>query len=215
MAAKSSKGLRICITKGGSAGTELTPTAITSASPAVVTCTPGAAVKGDLVFIAGTGMPSIDGKIWVIGTVTVNDVTLLGSDTTNDTFTGGGQESAKLFRPTDMECLCLSSLSISSDTPGTVDVGTYCDPTAALPSAATSAGTLDFSGYVDITDPDYTELLDAVDDGLVRYLRITLPNNGYIVAPVTFSSITWDLPLDGAVGYSGSAVLGSKPKHLF
>jgi hypothetical protein len=49
----------------------------------------------------------------------------------------------------------------------------------------------------------------------MRYMRIMLPNNGYIVAPVTFSQVTWDLPLDGAVGYSGSAVLGSKPRHLF
>lgn len=215
MSAKSSKGLKICITKGGAAPTDLNPTDITSAKPAVATVTPGAAVAGDVVRVSGTGMPSLDGKMFVISTVTATEVTLVGSDATGDTFNGAGNPEMMHYGVADMECLCLSSLSISADTPGTVEVGTYCDPTAAIPSAATSAGTLDFAGFVDVTDSDYQELLLAAEDGEVRYMRIMLPNNGFIVAPLTFSSITWDLPLDGAVGYSGTAVLGSKPRHLF
>lgn len=216
MSAKSSKGLTICITKGTAAPTDLIPTAITQAAPAVVTCTVAGVANGDLVFIDGTGMASIDGKIWTVANVGAADLELLGSDTTQDAaFNAGATLKANHYGTTDMECLCLSSLSVSSDTPGTVDVGTYCDPTASLPSAATSAGTLDFAGYVDITDTDYAELLLAAEDGKLRYIRIMLPSNGYIVAPVTFASMTWDLPLDGAVGYSGTAVLGSKPRHLF
>jgi len=55
----------------------------------------------------------------------------------------------------------------------------------------------------------------AADDGLERIMRIMLPGNGYLVAPVTFSQITWDLPLDGAVGYTGTAVLSTKMVHQY
>ena len=99
--------------------------------------------------------------------------------------------------------------------PGTVSVATFCDPTASIPASATAAGTISFAGYVDTVGKDYPALLDAVNDGLVRILRIQFPNNGYVVAPVTFSSITWDIPLDGAIGFSGSGALGSKPIHVW
>ena len=74
---------------------------------------------------------------------------------------------------------------------------------------------LSFAGYVDVAAVDYPALLAAAEDGKQRIIRINLPGNGFIVAPVTVSSITWDLPLDGAVSFSGSAVLGSKPVHRF
>ena len=213
--AKSTKGLKICITKGASAaGTDVSPTAISSAKPAVVDATTTNVNDGDIVVMSGTGMPSIDGKTWVVANKSAADFELLGSDTTGETFAAVNAK-AMHFGTADMECLCLSSISISSDAPAAVSVATYCDPSASLPGASASAGTLDFAGYVDITDTDYAELLAAVDDNIQRYIRIMLPSNGYIVAPLTFSSLTWDLPLDGGVGYSGSAVLGSKPVHLF
>ena len=216
MAAKSSKGLKICITKGTATGNALTATAISSAKPAVVTVAATAGMaEGDMVFVGSVGYSEIANRVFTVSNISGTDFELVGSDTSSSTGSLSSTPTITHFAAADIECLCLSSLSISSDTPGTVDVGTYCDPTASLPSAATSAGTLDFSGYVDITDTDYKELLLAAEDNKIRYMRITLPNNGAIVFPVTFSSITWDLPLDGAVGYSGSAVLGSKPRHLF
>lgn len=214
--AKSTRGVKVCITKGGSTPTDLSPTAITKAKPAVVTCTGTGVVDGDLVYVTGTGLASIDGKVWVAASATATDIELLGSDTTNDTGTfTGGTAKADHYASGDMECLCLSSLSFNADTPSAISTATYCDPTGSIPSAVVSAGTLDFGGYVDITDADYQELLLAEEDGKERLVRITLPDNGYLVSKLTFSTIAWDLPIDGAVAYSGSAVLGSKFRHLF
>jgi len=218
MSAKSSKGLKICITKGGSAATPAVPSAVSQAKPAAVTLADVTTiVTGDIIVAKNTGFPELDGKSWVAGTVDSSGKTveLLGSDTTNSTGVLATSPTMEHYPVSTMECLCLSSLTMNADEPGTTDVGTYCDPSASLPSAAVSAGSLSFAGFVNVKDSDYIELLAAADDGIQRFIRIMLPDNGYLIAPVTFSSIVWDLPLAGAIGYSGTAVLGSKLRHVF
>jgi len=221
MTAKSSKGISICMTGDTSlAGsfTELAVTAVSKASKAALTVAANPAKGGDVVTIVGTGFPEIDGKTFVADTTsTATSLVLVGADTTNSTGTlTTASAKAKVFDKTNDTCLCLSSLAIATDTPGTIAVGTYCDPTASIPASATQAGTLSFGGYVDVNSTDYPALLKAVEDGKQRIIRINLPqSNGFIVAPVTISSITWDLPLDGAISFSGSAVLASKAVHRF
>lgn len=216
MSAKSTKGLSIWLSKGSATPTELTPTAATKAQPCVVSCTTTGVKDGDIVFVNGTGLASIDGKAWVVANQGATSIDLLGSDTSNDpgTFSAGGA-TVKHYATGDMVRLCLSSITVNVDDPSTVQVGTFCDPTASLPSQVQSAGTVSVAGFVDTTSADYQELLVAADDSLQRYIRINLPNNGYLVAPVTFSSISWDIPLDGAVAFSGTGVLGSKFAHQF
>ena len=214
MAVTNSKGVKICITDG-SAGTSVTPTAITKAKPAEVTAT-NTLKDGDIVVIKGSGFSELDGKTFVVANSSSSKFELLGSDTTGSTGTLGATPTATAYPASGLVCLCLSSFTINSDAPGTIDVSTFCDPSASIPSGVGSAGTFDFSGYVDTTSTDYPALLKAVEDGAERYLRVVIPgNNGYIVAPVKFSSVTWDLPIDGAVGYSGSGVFSTKPAHRF
>lgn len=217
MSAKSSKGLKICITKGSATPSNVVATAISNAKPAVVLIASTTGMKdGDIVVPKDTGFSELDGKAFVVGSLIVDtSFALVGSDTSVSTGTLVGTPKIDHYPESDMECLCLSSLTMNADDPGTIDTGTYCDPSASLPSAAVSAGTLSFAGFVNIADADYQELLVASDDGVQRQLRIMLPNNGNLVAPVTFSNIVWDLPLDGAIGYSGTAVLGSKLRHVF
>ncbi|RLC00594.1 MAG: hypothetical protein DRH90_18130 [Deltaproteobacteria bacterium] len=213
MAAKSTKDLTVCISKGDGTLVNVAPTAITSAAPAVVTAT-NSGIDGEMVYVSGTDMPAIDNKWWVSASVSGTEFTLLGSDTTDDTFDVTGASTDR-YAEADMECLCLSSLTLNVDEPGTISVATFCDPSATIASAVQAAGTISFAGFVAIGDSDYQELLIAADDGLERVMRIALPANGYLVAPVTFSQITWDLPIDGAVGYTGTAVLSTKMVHQF
>jgi predicted secreted protein len=84
-----------------------------------------------------------------------------------------------------------------------------------MAGSVVQAGTVDFGGYVDISENDYKELLKLEDTQEETVWRITLPNNGYIVFPAVISQITWDIPLEGAVAYSGTAVLKSEAEHLF
>lgn len=216
MSAKSSKGVIIALSgpvDTSGSYTSATITAISDTAPTLIT-TINTAKPGDLVSISGTTSPLLDGKTFVAGPNTSGtEIELIGADTTGatppTTFTG----TAKVF--SEFTNLCLNALAINAETPGTVSVGTYCDPTASIPSVVVQAGTLTFGGYVDIAADDYSALLDANDDGLTRLIRIELPNNGYIVAPIIVSQITWDLPLDGAIAFTGTATLGSKPVHRF
>lgn len=217
MAASSSKGVQICAATG--AGSAIVPTAVTKAKPAAITVPTTAGAKaGDVVHIAAnaTGFPEIDGKTWVLGPgTTATSFELLGSDTTASTGVLAAAPTLTYFGTTSMTCLCLSEFTFNPENPGTVSVATFCDPSASIPQATTSAGTVDIAGYVDITANDYKALLAMSMDSKKHDFRVTLPNNGYIVFNGTLSSFNWNVPLDGAIGYSGQIVLSSKPVHLF
>lgn len=211
--ASSTKGVKFCITKSGATPTTITYTAITKAKPAVVTATTTGLNDGDLITVTGTGMASIDGKSFVVANKSGTDFELEGSDTTGEVAAGTGG-TIKHYSAGDMACMCWSSFDLSVDEAGVISTATYCDPSSSVPSAVTSAGSISFAGYVGKSDADYTELLKMVDDGASHFLRIQHPTQGTWVAPITFSNVSYSFPIDGAVEYSGSAVLGSKLVHL-
>lgn len=220
MTARSSKGITICMTGDNSASTSFTELAITGVSKtakAELTVAGSAASPGDIISIAGTGFTELDGKVFVVDAAsTPTKIIVVGADTTASVGTlVPATAKVKVFEKKDETCLCLSSISLASDTPGTVSVATYCEPTATLPSSVYSAGTLTFTGYVDVASTDYPALLKAAEDSRQRYIRISLPQNGYLIFPFTLSSISYDLPIDGAVSFTGTGALGSKAVHRF
>jgi hypothetical protein len=219
MTAVATKGLAIYLHKGGVAATELVPTAISKAKPAVVTVASAAGLtKGDVVKLETTGFKELDGKTFVLGNVdtTANTFELLGADTTASTGALGANPKAHVYQAADQIKLCLSSIDFSTEAGGSVSVGTFCDPSASIATPATTAGTVTLNGFIDKADTGYAELLKAAEDGVARMIEIVLPQDqGYIVAPVTLSSIGWQTPLEGAIGFTASGSLGSKPVHLF
>lgn len=214
MAASSTKGVEIYISKGSTTPTTITYTAITKAKPAVVSATVTGVNDGDVVYISGTGLNQLDGKYFVVANKGASDFELAGSDTTGATAAGTGGK-IEQYTQGDLVKLCLSSLSINADSPSVISTATYCNPSASVPSQVVSAGTLDFGAYVDKASADYLQLLEAEADGKARVMRIDLPNQGYLVAPVTVSSLSWDIPIDGAISVAGTMVLGSKFQHRF
>lgn len=220
MTASSSKGVTIYLSKGSATPTEKTITNATAAKPTVLTLSSvSGVVSGDVVKITGTGIAKLDGKYFTVGTVNSGSATisLVGSDLTGVTIgTIPGTAKAKHWASTDYVSLCLASLAINSDTPGTVSVGTFCDPSASIASVVTQAGTITLGGYIDASDAGYAELLKAETDGLARVLDIHLPGSlGDILAEVTISAVTYDLPIDGGLAFSATAALASKPVHRF
>ena len=214
MSAVSTKGVEIYLSKGTATPTTVTYTAVTKAKPAVVTGTTTGLADGDVVYITGTGMNQLDGKYFVIANKSPTDFELAGSDTTGATAAGTGG-TIKHYAQSDLVKLCLSSLTINAEEPSVISTATYCNPSASVPSQVVSAGTISFGAYVDTASADYLQLLEAEEDGTARVMKILLPGNGYLVAPVTVSSLSWDLPIDGAIAVTGSMVLGSKFKHAF
>lgn len=219
MSAISSKGISVYITSKAPTVLNLVPTAISKASPAEVTVASATGVNiGDLVKMEGTGFNEIEGKTYVVGAVDTgtNKFSLLGSDTTGSTGTLGSSPKATLTQVADMVKLCLSNITINPETPGTIPAGTYCDPSASLPAVSTSAGTITLDGFIDKSDNGYKELLMAAEEAQERWIEVLLPQSqGYVIFPVTLSSISFGLPLDGGLTFSATGALGSKPRHLF
>lgn len=222
MAGKSSKGVVMYLSDGSDPGKDPI-TAVTKGNPTTitVTSTPAPAVPvtvGSIVKINDTGYPELDGKYFPVSAVAGDVVTLVGADTTNSTGAAIRPEAmADVWTGTEMTKLCLSSFAFNTETPAAVSVGTYCDPSASIPGSVTTAGTVTLSGFIDKDDAGYVEILEAVEDGKERVFSIILPQmQGEIIAPLTLSAVTWDIPLsDGGMAFTASGALGSSPVHRF
>jgi len=171
---------------------------------------------GQLVRITNSGFTSIDGKVFPVSAVGAGTFTLLGSDTSGELGNMSIDAEMEIWDSSQMVRLCLTGFTFNPETPGTTAVGTYCNPSATLPQTAVSAGTATLTGWIDKNDPGYRELLDAADDATERIFSIVLPQEqGEIVAPITFSQMAWDIPLEGGMGFTATGALGSAPRHLF
>lgn len=215
--ATNTKGLTICLSKGGAVATELTPTAISKANPAVVTVADTTALKaGDLASPVGTGFPELDGKVFVVGNIASGTFALLGSNTTGSAGALGTTPKIEINGEANLVCECFSEFTINRDAPDAIEAGTFCDPTLTVASAVAPAGTFEFTGNVDATDPGLAELYAAEEDGLEREIRITFPQgNGYVVAPVTITLVSWAFALDTTVQFTGAGTFNSKPRHAY
>lgn len=219
MAAHNTSKVRLCITKSDAqVSNDLVPTAIATVAaagnkPAGIKVTVANTAKvGEIVKFGEVGFPNLNNKVFVITAATATDFDI--GNVTLGTGALGANPVVHHYLETDMQCLCLSSFSISTAAPAVIDTSTYCG-SASIPSAKTEAGTAAASGYVDVTDAGYVTLLDAIEDGTQHILRITLGDNGYLVMPVTLSGLSYELPLDGAQSYSFQFTFGASPKHVF
>lgn len=218
MKGSSSKGVEIYMSKAEATPLEIVPTAISAAKPAVVSLASTTSIQtGDVVKVSGTDFKELDGKSFVVGTIVEDtSIELLGSDTTSSTATLGSSPKLHIYTADDVVKLCLASLSISADDPATVSTATFCDPTASIPSSVVQAGTIAITGWIDPSCEDYQEILKAESDGEKRVFYINLPNDmGTIVTEGTISTIAFDIPIDGALGFSTTLVCSTKPVHIF
>lgn len=211
-----STGVRMYLSKGDASPVVVTPTAISKASPAVVTADAAAVQQGQIVFARATGFPELDNRFFTVDNPDADTFELKGSDTTNSTGALVASPVLELYEASDLISLCLSTFAFALETPGTIAVGTYCNPAATLPAAATGVGTATLSGWIDVNDPGYKELLLAESDAQRRVFSILLPQGqGEIIAPMIINGITWDIPLDGGMAFTATATLTGKPRHVF
>jgi hypothetical protein len=215
MSAATTIGLETYLSKASTTHVTQVISAITKAAPAVITTTGSLAVAGDIVKITGSGWSQLDGKYFVVGgTVSATSYSLIGSDTALASGTASATTSGKVFKKADMVKMCLATVDPATEAAGTTSVGTFCDPSATVPAVA-GAGTLTMTGFVE-TVAYYTELQLATEDSTERVLNIVLPQGlGNIIAPTILSTIGWQLPVDGAIGFTVSGALSSKPVHRY
>lgn len=213
---RSTKGLQLLLENTGAATVNVIPTAITKAAQAVVTVADVTGIKeGDLVAFADTGFAELDGKNFTVGTVdgNANTFAVVGGDTTNSTGTLGANPKATVTPVAQMTNICASSISVDANTPGTVSVATYCDPSASIPSVVSEPGNLTMTVYHDPSSAGFKLLEAAADAGDNRLLAIVFPQNGgTLVAEGVLSSFAiTDVPLDGAAAWTATFALASRP----
>lgn len=171
---------------------------------------------GQMVRVRASGYTSLDGKVFSVAAVGTGTITLLGADTSGELGNMSLDARIDIWDSTELVRMCLTGFTFNPETPGTTNVGTYCNPSATLPQVATSAGSATLTGWIDKDDPGYVELVEAADDATQRQFSIVLPQDqGEIVAPITFSQMAWDIPLDGGMGFTATGALGAAPRHIF
>lgn len=220
MAASNSKGVEVFLMMGSATPETITPTAATKAAPVEVsTGNIPTGMNEDWIVDApdgSTSLPEVDGQFWPVTNVTGAGFDLLGSDASSSSASFSNSTDMNAYDlNTDFVKFCLSTLEFNPETPTTVSAGTYCDPSQSVASALTSAGTASLGGYIDITASDYAELLAWDNAGGSRLIVIKMPNNGTILMSGELGPVTWNIPIDGALGWTSTLVLSAKPRHLF
>ena len=213
MTAHSTRDVTFWLTTG--AGTTSDISALTQGNPTGFTSTiTGTPATGDVVVVSGTNWKRANGA-FILDGYSAGSGKLLGSNTTYESSTGG---TGTLVHYDDdaMTLLCPSEITDNSNTPSTINAGTFCQPDQTIASPVVDSGSVELSGYVDICDADYQALYEAYEAQDQRYLKIDLgAAGGYLIMPVTALSMNWSIPLEGAVGYTISFVKGSATKHAF
>ena len=203
-------------------GTALTCTAPTgtTGSEIVMPCSAGTVAQYDVVQFRGTGWNKVDNACIAKAAASDADITLLGLENTYASASNDPTKSV-VYGQNDFIKLCLSEMTINANDPSTVSVATYCNPSAIIESAVQEAGTFAFGGYLNVCDADYPELYRLCADQEQVVIKIDLGNDGdcqqgWLIAEGTCSSsMQWDLPIDGAMAYSGSVLLQNKFRHFW
>lgn len=216
MAAKNTQKIRMCLTPTSTTTANIVPTAITAVAAAagkpagIKVAAPTVPAVGEVVtFAQDIGFASIAGKSFVVTAVTATDFEIGG--VTLGTGTLAAAPTITHYLDSEMQCVCLSEFNMSAAAPAVIDTSTYCG-SSSIASAKTEAGTASAAGYVDVADKGFQTVLEAVEDGKQRILRVALGENGYLVMPVTLSGLSYSFPLDGAQSYSFQFTFAASPK---
>ena len=180
MAVTLPNGALVAIASGYDAADAMS--AITNAAPAVATLSAGhGIVAGDYIEVT-SGWSRLTDKVVRAGTVTSNDVELLGVDSTLASVyaAGGGAGSVRKVTGWTQLSQILQSTSSGGEQQFLEYQFLESDAQKRIPTFKSAAG-LSFSIADDPTLAGYILASQANDDRLPRAVRITLPNGATIV----------------------------------
>ncbi len=194
---------------GTAAPLSLTPTAISSAAPAVVTVADASGVTaGDYVKLQNTGFSDLDGKAFAVGTVDggANTFELVGSDTTGTSDTLAASPEALLSARDSMTQVCLESITLDAASVSQIDLSDFCED-KTLPGSVTLGG-VSFRCWVDDATNRKAQLAaleKAAADQIERPMLIVMPNNkGYVTGAVSIGAVSPGVERNGAYDFTVS-----------
>lgn len=193
--------------------------AVSSAAPPVVTMTtlPAGMVNGDMVLVAGTGNPDLDGKYFTVGSVgtPANSFTLVGMDTTGDTAATAGTITPYNLGGASPEFLkaCQSTITLNGQEPDSVDLSDMCDAMTKLGDP--KPPTVSFTGFVNSEDEGFKNMIEASLESPKsdRLLMLLFPDGEYIVGPAEVGAISVSAARGQGLQYSGTATYTEVPTY--
>lgn len=205
-----------------------TPVAVTAAvSGATTVLTVANSLSaGDIVVVSNSGWRSLDGKPGVVLATPAPTATAVsvGIDTSGETTSLGVDAQATTLTNADWTECCLQGLDIEAGQTDTISVGTFCDDGGQL-AGSTTNGNAAITGFVDVTDSGYNELLKADADGLPRSFRMNLPKAAnpssadadggqYYFINATVGGVSQSFQTGAAATFASSLVLANKPAFV-
>jgi hypothetical protein len=160
--------------------------------------------NGEPIMITGTGWTSLDNQEWVLQDLDADAKTaaLYGSDASRET---GAFSALAMYSLSNFIDVCARTYSIAPAAATSIDTTTLCDSEKTALIGFSDPGTLTFDFFIDPTDPDYLELVQAEADKRQRMFEIIYSNKAIRTLPVTVQSISETGGVDQAI--SGSATL--------
>lgn len=210
------KGVDMYLYTGDATTTDVIPTAISDANPAVVTVADVTGIaEGMPVSFSGTDFEELDDQLFVVGTVDggANTFEVLGADTSDSEGVLGSSPLAMVYTTTERVKVCLSSIEIAAPTVNQVDTSTFCSESTMAGRA--TPGQITLGGYVEKDSDGFAEIQAADDDGLERPFLITTANdNGYFLGMITLAGLGWGIPLEGAISFTVTGSQTQKIKYV-
>jgi hypothetical protein len=156
--------------------------AITNANPGVATLEASHGIATGDFFEVTSGWSRLTNKIVKAGTVSTNDVPLLGIDTSLTSIypSGGGTGTVREITTWTQIAQVLTSQSQGGEQQFLTYQFLESDSEKRIPTTK-SAGGWNITIADDATQAGYLELVKANDDRLQRALKVTLPSGGVLV----------------------------------
>lgn len=198
------QGSRVAISTTFDSTTTDPVSAITQASPAVVTETGHGRASGDVVRLTGIlGMTDLNGTINVIQVLTANTYALLGVDSTGyAAYVSGGEADGAVFSN-----FCeLTAYNRSGGSSPEIDATTICSDAAEFELGLPDSGTtqLDYN-FVPLST--IQAAMTAADKSKARIaVKITLPGNGGFMVQAGFVQQTSEQAGNGTL-WTGSTTI--------
>lgn len=207
------KGMSAYIESGAAVQTSDVITAVTNAAPAVVTPTTGASfADGDVVFITGTGMASIDDQYWIVANHAGTTFELQCSDSSGEAAAATTGTATPYKIGTDLLLFCLSSFSRDAPAADVIDVSTWCGRDQL--SGEPELGSVSWGGPIDYCDLGISEMLRAFDDGNTRVVLLVLPKSqGKIIYRLVVNQYTETFDTNAAGVWTGGALVKLAPNY--
>jgi hypothetical protein len=190
----------------GTAAVVSAVSAVTKAAPAVATLADVAGItKGDLIVLDKTGLKSVDGRVFIVGTIdaTAKTVELVGSDasaeaaaaTAGEATAHGAQE------------VCLTTFSRNSPAAAQIDVTTLCDEARRRVAGIPDSGTFRFDGFYDSTDTGYAALRGFYAANENRPIAIVPRDGSMLSFTGSITALSETFGVDQAVAFSGEGLV--------